>query len=213
MEDSVEVAAQDPLLQENESATHPTAPAEDSAASEMTRKRSQSQEGALERRKRRRRLRRILREAGDFPSFVALISNVEDDVSDDKSEEKDTSPEVIYIDVDEYLGLAPDKHDTPAARASHAVEQVSSATPQEEGFYTGRVPVAMPDSDPQYLSTLQQLIRSNLEFFSATAKDAAKTQSGRRYPVVEVRLPIHRFAFCTPSQVLNLCFLRRARSA
>ena len=165
------------------------------------RKRTKMQ--SFERRKRRRRLRRMLTQAGEFPSFVALISSVEEDEEDTKMEEepeKDRSPDVIYIDVDEYLGLE-DKKETqleeapaslsrrgnhPAFRAEHA----KSATPQEEGFYTGRVPVAMTDSDSLYLSTLQQLIRNNLEFFSASRRDASKSQTGRRYPIVEGKVGV-----------------------
>ena len=158
---------------------------------------------SFERRKRRRRLRRMLRQAGDFPSFVALISSVEEDEEDTKmeeEEEKDRSPDIIYIDVDEYLGLE-DKSESKLQEAPSSLtrrgnhpaahpERAKSATPQEEGFYTGRVPVAMGDSDPLYLSTLQQLIRNNLEFFSASKKDASKSQTGRRYPIVEGKVGV-----------------------
>lgn len=136
----------------------------------------------------------MLREAGEFPSFVALISSVEEKNEEEHVELKCLAPSVIQIDVDEYLGLEDgidsmleeQAENRQQAGGSHALNPVKKSTPQEEGFYTGRVPVSMGDSDPLYLPTIHQLIRNNLEFFSATTKDAAKPQSGRRHPIVEV---------------------------
>ena len=183
----------------------------------LVKKRTKSFEETLERRKRRRRLRRMLKEAGEFPSFVALIlaSPDDGDVADEdeaaaaEEEAKDKTPEIIYIDVDEYLGLSKTKATTtPAAVPSAplgrlrpnrtssdpAVSAASSAaskaaTPADEGYYEGRVPLASPE-DETYLSTLQIMIRNNLEYFSATATDAAGSQSGRRYPIVQGKVGI-----------------------
>ena len=175
-------------------------------------------EEALERRKKRRRLRRMLKDAGEFPSFVALISSCpardaaedENDDEDDEDEEanieyekKDSGGEIIYIDVDEYLGLPKKEEAKPnhqlslsaeralrsnrypdhAASSQVSVASRKGATPAEEGYYEGRVPMAMPE-DSEYLTPLQQLIRQNLEIFSATETEVKSPQYGRRTPIV-----------------------------
>ena len=183
----------------------------------LLKKRTKSFEEHLERKKRRRKLRRMLKEAGEFPSFAALISAspnlaAEEEEEDAVAEEaKNKSPEVIYIDVDDYLGLTKPKaleapvpapvvslgrlrpnRNSPdpagSARGNSSNTKVT-ASPADEGYYEGRVPLASPGDD-KYLSTLQTMIRDNLEYFSATATDAAGSQSGRRYPVVQGKVGI-----------------------
>ncbi|CAJ1962090.1 unnamed protein product [Cylindrotheca closterium] len=51
--------------------------------------------------------------------------------------------------------------------------------PKDEGYYEGIKHMAMPE-DEIYLSDMQQWLRQNLEFFSATQMDAQMSQSGRR---------------------------------
>lgn len=174
---------------------------------ESLKKRTRSLEESLDRRKRRRRLRRMLNEAGEFPSFVALISAPPDDaikeeeedaaaLKEEKEKVKGVSPEMIYIDVDEYLGLNAIKPEsnrnnsnTSISANNNTVTARKAATPADEGYYEGRVIMAA-SGDEKYLSTLQIMIRDNLEYFSATTTDAAGSQSGRRHPIVQGKVGI-----------------------
>ena len=184
----------------------------------LLKKRTKSFEEHLERRKRRRKLRRMLKEAGEFPSFVALISASPNLTAEEEEEyaaaeeAKNKSPEVIYIDVDDYLGLTKPKTveapvpapvvslgrlrpnrtnsgDPTASARDNSSSTKATASPADEGYYEGRVPLASPGDD-KYLSILQIMIRDNLEYFSATATDAAGSQSGRRYPVLRGKVGI-----------------------
>jgi len=182
-----------------------------------TKKRSRSFDETLERKKRRRRLRRMLKEAGDFPSFVSLISqSLDEPLEGERSDEEadiDKSPDITHVNIDEYLGLqdndesmSPVGHAAASAASSGRLRSsryngsqiadatltrraVGTATPAEEGYYEGRLSLSSGDDD-KYLTTLQQLIRNNLEYFSATASDAAGSQAGRRYPIIRGKVGI-----------------------
>ncbi|CAB9506918.1 expressed unknown protein [Seminavis robusta] len=162
-------------------------------------------------RKRRRKLRSMLRKAGGFPSFVSLISpDALDEDEEDDEEEEEEEPESIVIDVDEYLGLHQtdndEDNDEDDDQNHHAIqERTQTTTPADEGYYEGRVPLASPD-DEKYLSSLQQLIRNHLEIFSATAVDAAGSQSGRRLPIVRGKVGI-RCIHCASVALAHEAFL------
>jgi hypothetical protein len=62
-------------------------------------------------------------------------------------------------------------------------------SPVDEGWYEGAISMFMND-DIQYLNELQQLIRANLELFSADTQDAAISQAGRRTPTVRGKVGV-----------------------
>ena len=62
------------------------------------------------------------------------------------------------------------------------VPTTTTMTPAEEGWYEGRKGMSIMPEDAIYLSGLQQWIRQQLEFFSATDADVATSQAGRRTP-------------------------------
>jgi hypothetical protein len=124
-------------------------------------------------------------------------------------------PKLVRIDVDAYLGLkvaTPEKGQgsrvlIPAASSavvssttannnnnnnnhSHNSNDNAAASPVDEGWYEGSVSMFLPPDDTQYLNELQQLIRANLELFSATELDAAMSQAGRRTPTVRGKVGV-----------------------
>ena len=165
------------------------------------------------RRKRRRKLHRLLKQPGVVPSFLSVISqsivHADESTQDDDSSDI-LEPPVVVIDVDEYLGLKKKLESQPDGALSSAqlyrppvttssaplphtggpsYEVPKTVTPAEEGFYEGCVPMKMQE-DATYLTDLQQLIRSNLEYFSATEEDIRMSQSGRRLPTVRGKVGI-----------------------
>jgi hypothetical protein len=183
-----------------------------SLTSTSRKRKSKTLEESLLRAKRRRQLRSLLQKAGDFPSFVSIISTSQTDdaafrlgnngdAMEEQGQEEGTEPDTIVIDVDEYLGL--NKHNNnnniinnnkPLSTKNRSMIGLDTNrklySPAEEGYYEGRVtPMASPD-DEKYLTSLQQLIRQHLEIFSATATDAAGSQAGRRFPIVQGKVGI-----------------------
>jgi hypothetical protein len=78
--------------------------------------------------------------------------------------------------------------------ATSAADVVSSSTTTttnlvDEGYYEGVKLMGMPEDDI-YISELQQWIRQNLEFFSATEMDAQMSQSGRRTRTVRGKVGV-----------------------
>ncbi|KAG7352251.1 hypothetical protein IV203_008299 [Nitzschia inconspicua] len=61
--------------------------------------------------------------------------------------------------------------------------------PADEGWYEGHLTMAMPE-DALYLSELQQWIRRNMEYFSASPEDVHTNQAGRRTPTVRGKVGI-----------------------
>ncbi|KAL3939188.1 MAG: hypothetical protein SGBAC_006046 [Bacillariaceae sp.] len=79
---------------------------------------------------------------------------------------------------------------TPTATAAAAAAAAAiDADPKEEGYYEGVKLMSMAE-DEVYLSKMQQWIRRNLEFFSATKLDAQMSQSGRRQRAVRGKVGI-----------------------
>jgi hypothetical protein len=154
-----------------------------------------------------------------FPSFVDMLAIDYDEATSSESEQekedvgldKGQRPKLVRIDVDVHLGLArPSPEKSQAARVPGATSSLSStaistttttttttyniidtaANPVDEGWYEGSVTMLMTPDDAQYLSDLQQLIRANLELFSATQFDAAISQAGRRTPTVRGKVGV-----------------------
>eukprot|EP00980_Cylindrotheca_fusiformis_P007757 scaffold1648_cov115-Cylindrotheca_fusiformis.AAC.12 len=174
------------------------------------------------RRKRKRQLKKML--SGNKPSFLAILNQPIEVISDDDDEEKEdgknngASVTKVVIDVDEYLGLdkkpnlppsaqvastSSDNNNinstgyrlrpSPMAAASSSMvtraPNIPTPTPVDEGFYEGVRLMAMPE-DEIYVSELQQWIRQNLEYFSATEFDAQMSQSGRRTKAVRGKVGV-----------------------
>lgn len=153
-------------------------------------------------RKKRRRMIRHMRKPGATPSFVALVTpNVTEE-----------APKRIRIDVDEYLGLKKKRKTSPSNEDSRSALMVtaSAATPSDEGWFEGAVPLTLPH-DTRYLSELQVLIRANLELFSATEADINVSKAGRRSPTVRGKVGV-RCRHCAKARGDNASFIWPAGS-
>mmetsp|Transcript_16846 Transcript_16846/g.30510 ORF Transcript_16846/g.30510 Transcript_16846/m.30510 type:complete len:968 (+) Transcript_16846:51-2954(+) len=137
-----------------------------------------------ERRKRRRMMRQMLQPGGIEPSFVALVTPID-------FNEMEEAPKRIRIDIDEYLGLKKKKPDPMPSNVSSnsSIVQAVAALPSDEGWFEGVKPVALPGEE-SLLSELQVLIRSNLEYFSATNEDVSAPQPGRRTRTVRGKVGV-----------------------
>lgn len=137
-----------------------------------------------ERKKRRRMMRQMLQPGGIEPSFVALVTPID-------FNEMEEAPKRIRIDIDEYLGLKKKKPDpVPSSVSSNSsIVQAVAALPSDEGWFEGVKPVALPGEET-FLSELQVLIRSNLEYFSATDDDVSAPQPGRRTRTVRGKVGV-----------------------
>ena len=131
-----------------------------------------------------------------------------DDHDNDDEEDFLLAPPVVVIDVDYYLGLKTKRNvmvptpEIPVSSRTATAAPVPSTpsstvlttrravmSPGEEGWYEGSTPLALPE-DKEYLGELQQLIRSNLELFTATDIDVQMSQAGRRIPTVRGKVGI-----------------------
>jgi hypothetical protein len=144
------------------------------------------------------------------PPFVNLVNsdNNQDEIGNGNKKrikEDDILPQVdehdfliepptVVIDVDEYLGLKRkvkrEENEEPELTLSGvgsggAASMLNHASGRN--WYEGTCQLAMPE-DATYLSEIQQWIRQNMEFFSATDEDAA-TQT-RRTQIVKGRVGI-----------------------
>ena len=168
------------------------------------------------RKKRRRKLHKLLKRPGVVPSFMAILEQSVVHVDENNKDDEDSDilePPIVVIDVDEYLGLKkkmasqPDVALSssqlcrpPAVVSSWAPPPTIDTTnpfnvsqrtmdPAEEGYYEGCVRMRMPE-DEHYLTDLQQLVRMNLEYFSANELDVRMSQSGRRLPTVRGKVGV-----------------------
>ncbi len=73
--------------------------------------------------------------------------------------------------------------------SNSSIVQAVAALPSDEGWFEGVKPVALPGEET-FLSELQVLIRSNLEYFSATDDDVSAPQPGRRTRTVRGKVGV-----------------------
>lgn len=183
------------------------------------------------RRKRKRQLQKQLETPSFVAILEGPIEIDEDEQEQEqvKQEHEDVKITKIVINVDEYLQLGDSKSILPPSAvmsrsslppsasgmpipapssilsASPVISTSSSQLPidpdpKEEGYYEGVKLMAMPE-DSIYLSDMQQWIRLNLEFFSATAMDSQMSQSGRRQRTVRGKVGVrcvHCARVCLP---------------
>jgi hypothetical protein len=175
------------------------------------------------RKQRRRRLGRICQRARGKPSFMRLVrANLE--VSEDEEEEPEEDEDVVQlsleqlpkrirIDLDAELGLKSGgstllyHHASPPPVSSDSVGvgpygMDSSArgerTPADEGWYEGTAAASFPE-DVDFLSPIQQWIRQNIQFYSATKADAVNYTGSRRSAIVRGRVGL-RCIHCAQAQ-------------